>query len=387
MTIATGALAPGMKNTKITTATTTTIDHTSSPASGVARTINCIIIKNIHASASNTISVIHSDGTTIVELHECTLFAGEKIELSDSGTFRVYDSNGQLKVGGLAVDPSVNNFRLTGVSATPIMVADSTILSTIFLAQFNGNAIALNDGTNWQLVQPTSEPSLAVTGRTTDLPFDIFAFISAGSVALEFLNWTSATARATALARTNGVWVKSGDITRRYLGSCRARSATTFHHVTVGTDLPCKFDLWNVDNRREHGFRLLASTNTWAYTLATWRQAQASANYQIEVMVGLQEDFFEATLLTASRNSTISIPRHCGIGFDSTTAFTGISAGSTNEVASIENHQIARIKHQPTIGRHFYAWLEISTATGTCTWIGDDGALRIQTGMTGCWEM
>jgi hypothetical protein len=184
----------------------------------------------------------------------------------------------------------------------------------------------------------------------------------------------------------NGVWTKTGDQTRRYLGSCRPRSATTYHWVLNGTDAPVKLDLWNVDNRVEMSFNLVASTNTWTYTTATWRQAQGSTNYQVDIMVGLQEDFFESTLITSSRNSTISIPRQCGIGYDSTTAFNGETAATTNTVASIEACQMARIKNQPGIGRHFYAWLEISTATGTCTWVGDDGALRLQSGMSGSWN-
>lgn len=376
-------VTPGRTNSAITTATTT--DVVASPGASTQRNVKSLHLRNKHASSSTGIIVKHTDGTTAVELLSCTLFAGECLEYVEGQGFRIYDANGQPKIGGLAVDPSVNQFRLTGVSATPVMTADSTSLSTIYLASYRGNTIALNDGTNWQLIQPGSEPSLAVSGRTTDLPFDVFAFISSGTVALEFLNWSSATARTTGLVRTNGVWTKSGDITRRYLGSCRARSATTFHWVTKGDDLPCKLDLWNVDNRIPIGIQLRALTNTWNYTTATWRQAQASANYQLDLMVGLQEDYVDLDLRVSSRNSTISIPRHVGIGFDSTTAFTGITAATANTVASIESDQVASCYHQPTIGRHFYAWLEISTATGTCTFVGDDGALRLQSGMTGTW--
>lgn len=377
-------VTPSRTNSAITTATTT--DVVASPGASTQRNVKSLHIRNKHASTSTGVTVKHTDGTTVVELYQTTLFAGEMLEYVEGQGFRVYDANGQPKIGGLAVDPSVNQFRLTGVSATPVMVSDSTSLSTIYLAAYKGNTIALNDGTNWQLVQPGSEPSLAVTGRTTDLPFDIFAFINSGTVALEFLDWSTATARATGLVRTNGVWTKSGDVTRRYVGSCRPRSATTFHWVLNGDDLPVKLDLFNADNRVEHSFTLRALTNTWNYTTATWRQAQASANYQVDFMVGLQEEFIEATLQVSSRNSTISIPRQVGIGYDSTTAFTGTTSATANTVASIECDQIARIKKQPTIGRHFIAWLEISTATGTCTWIGDDGALRLQSGLTGSWN-
>jgi hypothetical protein len=377
-------VTPGRTNTAITTATTTTV--VGSPGASTQRNVKSLHVRNTHATTSTLVTVLHTDGTTVVELHECTLFSNESLEYVEGVGFRVYDANGQPKVGGLAVDPSTNTFRLSGVSATPVMTADSTALGTIYLTQYKGNAIALYDGTNWQLVSPTSEPSLAVTGRTTDLPFDVFAYLNAGTVSLEFLNWTSATVRATGVSRVNGVWTKTGDTTRRLVGSCRARSATAFHWVTKGDDLPCKLDLWNTDNRVPIGVQLRALTNTWAYTLATWRQAQASVNYQVDLIAGLQEDYFVADLQASSRNSTISIPRQVGIGYDSTTAFTGITAATANEVASIEASQVASVVHQPAIGRHFYAWLEISTATGTCTWVGDDGALRLQSGMTGFWN-
>jgi hypothetical protein len=371
---------PDKQVSTITTATTTDIKGVATDV----ETVKSISIANVHASVSNVVEVLYHDGTNARRLAKCTLLPGESLRRDDRGLWAHYDAEERIyAVAGGGVDPRTNDFRLSGVSATPVMTADSTSLSTIYLAEYKGRRLALYDGTNWQLAAPSAEVSLAVTGRTTDLPFDIFAFLNAGVVTLEFLDWTNATTRATGLTRQDGVWTKSGDPTRRYLGSCRARSATTFHHRMNGDDVPVRLDLWNADNRVEFAFTLRALTNTWTYTVATWRQAQASANYQVEIMVGLQECWFEATLMTTSRNSTISIPRQCGIGFDSTTAFTGTTASDANTVASIESNQVARIKHMPAIGRHFYSWNEISTATGTCTWVGDDGALRIQSGMTG----
>jgi hypothetical protein len=371
----------------ITTATTTAL---IAGAAGLRRNVAFLSIKNVHATVSNTVTLQRIDATRTVKIvpTPLTLLPGEGIILNDAGVPFVFDVGGGVKASSSVgvVDPKTNDFRLTGVSQTPVMTADSTTLSTVFLAPYKGNRLALWDGAQWQLIFPPSEVSLAVTGRTTDLPFDVFAFLNNGAVTLEFLNWASATARATGLAKVDGVWTKTGDATRRYLGSIRPRSATSFHWVTSGLDAPCKLDLWNADNKIDVAFQLRTGTNTWAYTLATWRQAQGSVNYQVDIMVGLQESYFTADLLVSSRNSTISIPRQVGIGFDSTTAFTGVTSATANTVASIECDQNARISNQPGIGRHFYAWLEISTATGTCTWVGDDGALRLQSGLSGIWS-
>jgi hypothetical protein len=379
-------VTPGRTNSLITTATTT--DVVGAPGSSTQRNVKSLHIRNRHASSSNTLTVKHTDGTNVPELYKVTLLAGEVFEYVEGQGFRIYDANGQPKVGSLAINPSTNTFRLTGVSATPVMVADSSSLSTIYLAQYTGNAIALYDGANWQLIAPAAEPSLAVTGRTTDLPFDVFAYNNAGTVTLEFLDWTSATARATGLTRVDGVWTKTGDATRRWVGSCRARSATTFHWVLSGDGAsgPTKIDLFNADNRVEVNGLHKETTDTWTYTTATIRQARGSTNNQIDVMVGVQEEFFEAVLTVTSRNSTISIARQVGIGYDSTTVFSGIEAAVDNTVASINCCQVADHANQPGIGRHFYSWNEISTATGTCTWVGDDASTRLQSGMRYKWR-
>lgn len=295
---------------------------------------------------------------------------------------------------GIGLDPApttvdawwitgINDYRLTGVTATPVMTADSTSLSTIYMTPYTGDRIALYSGSVWKLFQP-GEKSLAVTGRTTDLPFDIFAYDNAGTVTLEFLNWSTATARATGLSRQDGVWCKTGDLTRRYLGTCRPRSATTFHWVTAGTDAPCKFDLWNAANRVAIAYALKASTNTWNYTTATWRQAQGSTNYQVDIVTGLQESSFTGVLVVTASNSAANIRRAVSIGFDATATPAGVYCADTNAAAYI-GAITASNNHRPAIGRHFYAWLEFSVATGTNTFYGDNGGDTMQSGMTGTW--
>lgn len=377
-------VTPSRTNTgAIATAATTTI--IAAPGASTQRNVKTLTIANTHATTSNTITVQHSDGTTTVQLFKATLFAGELLLWDENVGFRVLDASGQPKLAGNA-RPSTNEFRLSGVTGAPVMTSDSTTLSTIFMTPFRGNQIAIYDGANWQLVS-TPEISLAVTGRTTDLPFDIFVFLNSGTPTLEFLDWSSATARATGLVRQDGVWCKSGVLTRRYLGTCRPRSATTFHWVQAGTDAPCKFDLFNADNRVDFQFILKASTASWAYTLATVRQAQASANYQVDIVVGLQEEAWSGVLLVNGSNSTISINRAVGIGFDVTNAFSGNFGYTANTVASIQSLCAAEFRNTPAIGRHFYSWCETSVATGTMTWIGASGTAgaNIQSGMVGFW--
>jgi hypothetical protein len=282
---------------------------------------------------------------------------------------------------------AINGFRLTGVTLTPVMTADSTTLATIFLTPYTSAQISLFNGVSWVLFN-SAEVSLAVTGRTTDRPFDIFAFDTAGTVTLEFADWNTGVTRAVALVRQDGVWCKSGALTRRYLGTCRARSATTFHWVMSGVDLPAKFDLWNVDNRVRVGFQCIASTNTWAYTLATWRQAQGLTAYQVDVVAGLVEERLTTQLRVTSSNSSAAgtlVEREAGLGYDTVSAPSGLVDAASSALAGALTSHGAYLNKLVDLGRHFVAWLEISTAVGVTTWIGDNGALRIQSGISGEW--
>jgi hypothetical protein len=90
----TNAVTPGRKNTKITTATTTTI--VDAPASGLVRKTKSIFIKNIDGYDSNdgygygtgdgyscNVTVQHTDGSTIVQLDKRNLGPGDSIVIGD----------------------------------------------------------------------------------------------------------------------------------------------------------------------------------------------------------------------------------------------------------------------------------------------------------------
>jgi len=282
-------------------------------------------------------------------------------------------------------EPEVNGFRLTGVSNTPVMTADNVGLNTIYLTPYTGNRIALYNGASWDTIR-SGEAALTLSGRTADLPFDIFAFNSGGAVAIEFLNWSTATVRATGLVNLEGVWVKSGDATRRYVGTCRPRTATGYSWVTIGVNAPARLDLWNAANRLPTSCQTSTNANSWTYTTATWRPTQGSTLYQIEIVAGLQECVFAGRLVASSSNSDalINRDREVGIGFDSTTAPSCFSGGANADTGIILEHS-AQITLQVPIGRHFFQWLEISDTGSTTTWYGDDGGIRLLSGMSGGW--
>lgn len=281
---------------------------------------------------------------------------------------------------------AINDLRLTGVSATPVMQADNAALSTIYATPYTGNRIALYNGTSWDLLT-TAEVSLALSGRTAGTPFDIFAYNASGTVTLEFLDWANATTRATGITRQDGVWCKTGALTRRYLGTCTPNGASTFPWITDGDvnsgagNTAVKLALWNANNRVRVSARLRDSGSSHSYSTTTTRAWNGSTNARFEITAGLQEESFEATLQFISNNTTTA-GRVSGFGIDSTTVFSGVP-GYTAFNDTLPG--VGLVKYQCVIGAHYVSWLQRPYA-GTVTWYGvADGSTALQSGAMGSW--
>jgi hypothetical protein len=122
--------------------------------------------------------------------------------------------------------------------------------------------------------------------------------------------------------------------------------------------------------------RALEGTDTWDYTTATFRQANASTANQLNFVVGYGEDAVSAHVQAFVKNSTANVDAIVGIGLDATNALaTGCLAYSgTTQVVSQYVGVYAQLKTFPGVGKHYLAWIELSAATGTATWGGDGGA-------------
>lgn len=110
--------------------------------------------------------------------------------------------------------------RLTLETGVAISTTDQNAKTSIHLTQFRGNQVAVYDGSSaWTTLTLGSDLSITLSTLSASLPHDIFAYNSSGSLAIEGLAWTNTTTRATALTLQNGVLVKSGATTRRYIGT------------------------------------------------------------------------------------------------------------------------------------------------------------------------
>lgn len=144
--LASGVTTPGRTNTAISSATTTTV--VSSPAASTSRTIKTVTIRNKHATTSNDVTVLHSDGTTVVEMVKFTLPAGFTAIYDEGSNWSLQDVNGrelsnQTQNGNA---PTVNDI-FTVVLASDV-INNNAVANTI--ADITGLSFSVNAGeTYW----------------------------------------------------------------------------------------------------------------------------------------------------------------------------------------------------------------------------------------------
>ena len=266
------------------------------------------------------------------------------------------------------VDNTICDGRLTLTTVTPVTTADVTAATSVFFTPYKGNRLALFDGTNWN-IRTFTELTIAVPATTATM-YDVFAYDNSGVVAFDTpVAWTNDTTRATALALQNGVLSKTGTLTRRYIGSFRTTGSSG-----QTEDSFAKRYCWNYYNRVTRVGRVLEATDSWTYTTATYRQANASTANQLDFVIGVAEVMVEATVIAKYSNTGPNLA-YTSIGEDSTSAaVTGVQMAPGFQISNTQPmNNYALLRKYPAVGRHFYAWLERSVAAGTTTWYGDNG--------------
>ena len=252
------------------------------------------------------------------------------------------------------IDPGICHGRLTVVSGKPFPTTDRTSQGTLYFTPYIGNRISIYDGSNW-ISYALSEISLSLT-VTSGNNYDVFIYDNSGTLTLELSAWTDDTHRATAIVLQDGVYVKNGATTRRYLGTIRASG------TNIIEDSAQKRFLWNMYNRVPRKLHSHDTSVSWTYASTTWRQANASNVNQVEVVIGLEEGFVILSAETLCTASGVT-----GIGFDSTTTLFS-ACGITTGTVSISCHFV----HSTPSGYHFYAQLE-RVDSGTVTFDGTAG--------------
>ncbi len=268
--------------------------------------------------------------------------------------------------GDLALSPlNICEGRLTLTTAVPVTTSDVTAATTLYFALYTGNRIALYDGAATWNIRTFAQLSIAVPATTSTM-YDVWVYDNAGAPTLEVLAWTNDTTRATALTTQDGVLVKTGATTRRYVGSFRTTGVSG-----QTEDSLVKRYVWNYYHRQARPMRRVESATNWTYTLAAFQQANANAANQLDFVIGVDERLVEAVVIGNGENSTAGVSFMVGIGLDAVTVTTNVLIALTTEsVATYPMSTTATWRGFSGVGRHTLTWLESSEAVGATTWYG-----------------
>lgn len=281
------------------------------------------------------------------------------------------DTAGTIADGGPPASVSLNgivNGRLTLTSGLAVTINDVTAAPIVYFTPYKGNQISLFDGVSAWSLFTFPQLSIAVPGTASTM-YDVFIFDNVGTPTLELQTWTNDTTRAVALILQDGVYVKSGATTRRYLGSFR----TTTVAGQTEDSLLNRYS-WNYYNRVIRAMRAIETANSWVYTTATYRQANNNTANQLNCVIGVSEDAAHITVSGLVVNSTSTVRQAgSGIGLNSTTVNSAQVMSQQGCTVSVGTQITSSYNNTLSVGRNFIVWLEIGAGVDAQTWFGDGG--------------
>lgn len=283
--------------------------------------------------------------------------------------------------------------RLTLTTAVPVTTADVTGATTVYYTPHRSNRIMLYDGTQWiwrsfsEMSQATTDSTKSPAAVANNSNYDVFCWMDGSTMrATRGPAWSSDTSRGTGAGTTEleffeGKWVNkvaltNGPAARRglYVGTIRSDGSAQIN------DSLARRHLFNTYNRAQRAMKAVDTTDSWNYTTATFRQANAAAGNQLDYVVGLAEDAVHAEAAGLASNAS-GVETTLGIGVDSTSVNSAQIFGGGANATRVTNW--ARYGGVPGLGRHTLVWLEWSTASGTTTWYGDGGDVATRAGIVG----
>jgi hypothetical protein len=290
-----------------------------------------------------------------------------------STLFRLFDLFAYWTGAAVALE-SVNWNQATGTITAATAAAPCVITS---------NAHGLSDGALVGIAGIVGTLGTDANNGVNDKAFTIQS-VAANTFALQGSDTTGLTytsggtwysipnTRATALTTQNGVYVKSGDASRRYLGTASTNS-------TSGRtdDRAIRRFLWNYYHRRPTYLLRTDPTDTWNYTTAAFRPANNRIDNRVELVCGLSEDVVKALVSAMFYDDSGLFPAIApGIGVKQATSNDAQLIGGFGSTVAIMNTP-AYYAGFPGLGYSYLQRLEYATPSGTTTWYGDAGAAGV----------
>lgn len=187
-------------------------------------------------------------------------------------------------------DNSVCDLIVSPSGSDPHMMTDLSGATSVYVHQFGGNRISLWDATAniWRIIN-FNITGISLAGKAAGTCHTLFGYLNNGALALELMQWADYQTYAP-LAWSDGVWVKNGDKTRRFLGAVAIdTTAGTTAWVTnngqaggnpgAAGGKVAKLLVYSHYNKRPVRLVTCDTTSSWTYGTASWRKANAQAGH------------------------------------------------------------------------------------------------------------
>ena len=269
-------------------------------------------LQSIAAKTTAADSFLYTTANDVYVVGTITAFGRSLVDDASAAAGRT-----TLEIGKVA--STLAGGRLTLQTGVGVPTSDQTAKTTIYYTPFAHGMIGLYDGTNW-IPREFTEKSLALGTLVSGKNYDVFAVSIADVISIEALAWTSDSVRATALVAVDGVLCKTGDTSRRYVGTFRTTTTTTTE------DSEAKRFVYNANNKVPRAMLgtlgysddNVQSNFTFLSTLGAYAPLNAGTSNKCEWVNGLVETVIlgGTVFYTGGAGSHL----HIGVGLDTTTA-------------------------------------------------------------------
>lgn len=298
---------------------------------------------------------------------------------NDAGTKRIgsvkWRNSGQAITAATNANPCVITANSHGIQANDVVSVLLIFTNTIYYGEYTASSVATNT-----------------------ITFNGINSTSDGAFKAGFINCRGVGSGTPELEIVNGVHVNKNQITAYYSASSAtvaARYGTYLGTFRASASAQTESGkrrrfIWNAHNRESLGLLKKESTDSWAYSTATYRQVRADATNQLEIVAGLGGQWISLQAFLPAYNSAGGVKPRVAIGESNATVPSG-NGNITSASGSATNQQgfgVASVKVQILPGYWYFTWLERDdTGSGTTTFMGDNGLPDIvQAAMMGDWQ-